>query len=124
MPELDIMELARSLEKTSANIDRLIKVRGQEVGAALGKTYAKAADDRIKENAAKMQRLEDLVAELRQQMAPLEQQSDRLREVRNALVAASRDGEAVIDIKALLDVANGTSPSRGGAATSVLEAST
>lgn len=68
MSDLDVAELARSLEKTSANLDRHIKAEAQKRAAELGRTYAKAADERIRDNAADMRRLQDLVAELRRQL--------------------------------------------------------
>lgn len=68
MPDLDVAALAASLERTSANFDRHIKTEAQRRAAELGKTYAKAAEERIRDNASDMQRLQDLVAELRRQL--------------------------------------------------------
>lgn len=72
MPELDVAELARTLEKTTANLERHIATEAQKRAAKLAAGYAKAADERIQDNAVDMQRLGDLVAELRRQMRPLE----------------------------------------------------
>lgn len=71
MPDLDIAELASSLEKTAAHLKHHIAAEAQKRAADLGKTYAKAAEERIQDNAADMQRLQDLVAELRRQIKPL-----------------------------------------------------
>jgi flagellar motility protein MotE (MotC chaperone) len=76
MPEPDAAELLKDLKTVSANLKRHVQEEGRKFGAELGKTYAKAADDRIRENAADMQRLQDLVAKLRQQMKPLVQIAD------------------------------------------------
>jgi hypothetical protein len=69
--DIDVNELARSLEKSTANLERHISDEANKRAAVLGKTYAKAADERIRDNQADMQRLQDLVAELRRQMNPL-----------------------------------------------------
>lgn len=71
MSDLDVADLARTLEKTAANLKRHIADEAQRRATELGKTYAKAADERIRDNATDMQRLQDLVAELRRQMRPL-----------------------------------------------------
>lgn len=71
MPDLDVTELARTLEKTTANLKRHIADEAQRRATELSKKYAKAADERIQDNATDMQRLGDLVAELRRQMRPL-----------------------------------------------------
>ena len=67
----DIEELARSLEKTTGYLDKYIAAEAQKRANKLAVDYAKAADERIRENATDMQRLQDLVAELRRQMKPL-----------------------------------------------------
>jgi hypothetical protein len=56
MPDLDPAELARSLEKISANLARLIKEEGLKVGAALGKSHAKAAREQIQAKDVELQR--------------------------------------------------------------------
>jgi hypothetical protein len=71
MPDLDVEELARSLVKATSNLERHITTEAQKRANKLAVEYAKAADERIKQNAADMQRLQDLVAELRRQMRPL-----------------------------------------------------
>ena len=71
MTDLDVAELARSLAKTAAALDRFIATEAQKRANKLAVQYAKAADERIKDNAVDMQRLQDLVAELRRQMKPL-----------------------------------------------------
>lgn len=71
MPNLDVAELARSLEKTTGYLDKFIAAEAQKRANKLAVEYAKAADERIRDNAADMQRLGNLVAELRRQMKPL-----------------------------------------------------
>lgn len=71
MSDLDVAELARSLAKTAAGLDRFIAAEAQKLANKLAVEYAKAADERVKQNASDMQRLQDLVAELRRQMKPL-----------------------------------------------------
>lgn len=71
MPELDLAELARSLAKTATGLDQFIAAKAQKLANKLAVEYAKAADERVKQNADDMQRLQDLVAELRRQMKPL-----------------------------------------------------
>lgn len=71
MPDLDPTEIARDLAKTSANLKRHIADEAQKRAAKLGVQYAKAADERIKESAAELQRAQDLVRELKRQMKPL-----------------------------------------------------
>jgi len=62
MPDLDVAELARSLEKATNNLDRHIATEAQKRANKLAVEYAKAADERIRDNAVGMQRLQDLVA--------------------------------------------------------------
>lgn len=106
MSDLDIAELAASLEKTSANFDRHIKAEAQRRAAELGKTYAKAADERIRDNAADMQRLQDLVAELRRQLNVTARHSAAYvvlgKALRQAGVVSERSDEA-ISVAVLLD---------------------
>jgi len=71
MSDLDVAELARSLAKATSNLERHIAAEAQKRASKLAVEYAKAADERIRDNAADMQRLQDLVAELRRQMRPL-----------------------------------------------------
>lgn len=71
MTDLDIADLARSLAKTVTGLERFIAAEAQKRANKLAVQYAKAADERVKQNAADMQRLQDLVAELRRQMKPL-----------------------------------------------------
>lgn len=72
MPDLKaVAELTDSLEKITANLNRHIDQEANRRAAERGKVYAKAADERIQDNAFDMQRLQDLVAELRRQMKPL-----------------------------------------------------
>lgn len=106
MPDLDVADLARSLEKTAASLDRHIKTEAQKRAAELGKTYAKAADERIRDNAADMQRLQDLVAELRRQQAPLNRAADKANRIATVVRRAHYDGEATISVQALLDIIN------------------
>lgn len=56
MSDLDLAELAKSLEKTSTNLARLIKDEGLKVGAALGKSHAQAAREQIQAKDAELQR--------------------------------------------------------------------
>lgn len=106
MSDLDPAELARFLEKTSANLARLIKDEGLKVGAALGKSHAKAAQEQIRENAAEMQRLQDLVAEFRRQRKPLESAADVANRLADAIRRAHWGGAEVINVKMLLDIMN------------------
>lgn len=106
MPDLDVTELARALEKTSANLKRYVTEEATKRAAELGKTYAKAADERIRDNAVDLQRAQDVVRELRRQMKPLEQQSDRYGLIVAAVRSASWAGEDTISVKTLLDIIN------------------
>lgn len=71
MPDLDVNELARALEKTTVNLKRHIAAEAQKRAAELGKVYAKAADERIRDNEVDLQRAQDVVRKLRRQMKPL-----------------------------------------------------
>ena len=104
MPDLDTAELLKDLKTVSGNLKRHIQEEGRKFGAELGKTYAKAADDRIRENAAEMQRLQDLVAELRRQHEPLERAADRAQRLAGAIRKARYAGEESISVKALMDI--------------------
>jgi len=104
--DFDVTELAKSLEKTSANLDRLIKTEGLKVGAKLGESHAKAAQDRIRENAVEMQRLQDLVDEFRRLREPLERAADLGQCLAGAIHRAQWGGEETISVKALLDIMN------------------
>lgn len=104
MPDLDVAKLAASLENTSANFDRHIKAEAQRRAAELGKTYAKAADERIQDNAADMQRLQDLVGELRRQMKPLTRHAYAhiaLEKRLHELIAVARERGNVVPAEAL-----------------------
>lgn len=68
MSDLNVAALAASLEKTAAHLKHHIATEATKRAAELGKTYAKAADERIRDNVSDMQRLQDLVAELQRQL--------------------------------------------------------
>lgn len=106
MSDLDVAELASNLEKTAHHLKRHIADEAQRRAAELGKTYAKAADERIRDNAADMQRLQDLARELRRQMKPLERISDKYGLIAAAVRSASWAGEKTIDVQTLLDIIN------------------
>lgn len=107
MPDLDVVaELAASLEKTSANLERRINDEAQKRAAVLGKTYAKAADERIRDNAVELQRAQDLVRELRRQQEPLNRAVDKANRIATAVRRAHYDGETTISVQALMDIIN------------------
>lgn len=68
MPDLDVAELTSSLETITANLNRHIDQEANRRAAERGKVYAKAADERIQDNAVELQRAQDLAAELRRQL--------------------------------------------------------
>lgn len=107
MTGLDVADLARALENTSRNLDRHIKTEAQKRAAELGKTYAKAAGERIRDNAAELQHAQDLVAELRRQMKPLERNAEQYGQIVSAVRSASWAGEKSVDVAVLLDIING-----------------
>lgn len=107
MPDLDVTELARSLEKTAAGLERHIAAEATKRAAKLGQTYAKAADERIRDNAVDLQRAQDLARELRRQMKPLERNSEKYGRIVSAVRSASWAGEKSVDVKVLLDIING-----------------
>ncbi len=102
----DVAELARDLAKTTANLKRHIAVEAQRRAAELGKTYAKAADERIRDNAVELQRAQDLARELRRQMKALEPTTERYSRIVAAVRSASWGGEGTISVKTLLDIIN------------------
>lgn len=102
----DVDELARSLERAAANLKRHIADEAQRRAAELGKTYAKAADERIRDNAVELQRAQDLVRELRRQMKPLEEWADKCGRLAAVIRTASWTGETVIDVNPLLVILN------------------
>lgn len=106
MPDVDLEELGRNLATIATGLERHIAAEASKRAAELGKTYAKAADERIRDNAVELQRAQDLVAELRRQMKPLERQSDRYGEIVRLVRGASWDGRDAIDVKTLLDIIN------------------
>lgn len=108
MPDLDIADLARTLEKTSANLERHIAAEAQKRAKKLGETYAKAADERIRDNAVDLQRAQDLAAELRRQMKPLERNAERYGRIVSAVRSASWAGEKTVEVTVLLDIINGS----------------
>lgn len=110
MPDLDVAELAASLEKTSANLDRHIKAEATKRAAELGKTYAKAADERIRDNASDLQRAQDLVRELRRQQEPLNRAAEKANRIATIVRRAHYNGETTISVQALLDIINGSAP--------------
>jgi len=106
MPEPDAAELLKDLKTVSANLKRHIQEEGRKFGAELGKTYAKAAQDRIRENAVEMQRLQDLVAEFRRQRKPLEHAADVANRLADKIRRAHWDGDEVISVEMLLGILN------------------
>ena len=106
----DIEELARSLEKTTGYLDKHIATEAQKRANKLAVEYAKAADERIKQNAADMQRLEDLVREFRRQRAPLERAADKGQRLASAIRRAHYNGEQVIAVEVLLSLLNDPTP--------------
>lgn len=71
MSDVDLEAVAADLAKTAASFDRLVAAEAQKRAAKLAVEYAKAADERIRDNAVDLQRAQDVVAELRRQMRPL-----------------------------------------------------
>lgn len=106
-PDLDVAELAHVLEKVSSNLKRHIADEATKRAAELGKTYAKAADERIRDNAVDLQRAQDLVRELRRQMKALEPTTERYSRIVAAVRSASWAGEDTISVKTLLNIING-----------------
>lgn len=102
----DLKEAAANLAKTAASLQRHIKDEGQKIGDAYGKTYAKAADERIKEMDFELQRAGDLVTELRRQMKSLERHAAKYFAIERATRAALKDGAKAIDISYLLTIIN------------------
>lgn len=115
MSDPNAAELLKSLETVSANLKRHIKDEGLRIGAELGKSHAKAANDRIRENAAEMQRLQDLVAEFRRQREPLERAADIANRLTDKIRRTHWDGEETISIQALMDILNAPYPPAEGA---------
>lgn len=108
-PQLvDVDELARDLVKATANLSQGIAAEAQKRVGALSKTYALAADERIKKvadaAAIEIQRREDVIAELRCQMKYLKRHADRCFRLEKAVKAARADGEDCIRVQALLDI--------------------
>lgn len=92
----DLAALAETLtstiadvEKTSRNIQQHIDAKAKEIGDARGRTYAKAADERIKavtdEAAIEIRRRDDVIAELRIQLEIQVRKAERGREAEAAL---------------------------------------
>ena len=109
MPDLDVAELTSSLEKITANLNRHIDQEANRRAAERGKVYAKAADERIRDNAFDMQRLQDLVAELRRQLNVAARHSAAYvalgKALRQAGVVPERRDETV-PVSVLLDCLN------------------
>lgn len=107
MPDLKaVAELTDSLEKITANLNRHIDQEANRRAAERGKVYAKAADERIQDNAFDMQRLQDLVAELRRQLNVAARHSAAYvalgKALRQAGVTSERRDETV-PVSVLLD---------------------
>lgn len=111
MTDLDVADLARSLEKATNNLERHIATEAQKRANKLAVEYAKAADERIKDNATDMQRLEDLVRELRRQRAPLERAADKGQRLASEIRRAHYNGEQAISVEKLLALLNAPEPS-------------
>lgn len=104
MPEVDVQELARSVEKISANLKQYITAEAQTIGAKYGVQHAKAADERIKDKDAELQQAQDLAHELRRQIRVLECYSAAGHALRKFLLdlIAAADGHDV-PVKTLTD---------------------
>lgn len=110
MADLNLEQVAADLAKTAAALDRHIAAKGKEIGDAHGLRYAKAADERIKDKDLEVQRLADLVAELRRQMKPLERHARagftlemRIREVARIANERGEGGLAQVLLQAIAD---------------------
>lgn len=106
MTDLDVTDLARTLEKTAANLERHIAAEAQKRAKKLGETYAKAADERIRDNAVDLQRAQDLVRELRRQQEPLNRAADKANRIATVVRRAHCNGEDTISVQTLLDIIN------------------
>lgn len=114
-PQLvDVDELARNLLAATANLKQYIAAEAQRRAAELGKTYAKAADERIRDNATDFQRAQDLVAELRRQMKPLERSADRGQRLALAVRQARYAGREHIAVDELLAIINAPATAADG----------
>jgi hypothetical protein len=71
MPDLDVQELARSLEKTTGYLERHIATEAQRRANKLAVEYAKAAKEQVKVAEADAQRWKNCNAELRRQIEVL-----------------------------------------------------
>lgn len=110
MPDLDVEELARNLAKTATAFDRIIAAEAQKRANKMAVEYAKAADERIKENAAEMRRLEDLIREFRRQRAPLERAADAGQRLATEIRRAHYNREQSIPVKTLFSLLNAPNP--------------
>jgi len=110
MTDLDVAEIARSLQKTAAGLERFIATEAQKRANKLAVEYAKAADERVKQNAADMQRLEDLVREFRRQRAPLERAADKGQRLASEIRRAHYNGEQTIPVEKLLSLLSDPEP--------------
>lgn len=110
MPEIDVAELARDLQKTSANLKRHITEEATRRAAELGKIYAKAADERIRDKEDELLRARDVIAEFRRQREPLERAAEKASRLATVIRRAHYAGETTISVKALLDIINGPAP--------------
>lgn len=106
----DVEELARSLEKTAAALERHIAAEAQKRAAKMGVQYAKAADERIQANADELRRLQDVVREFRRQREPLERAADKGQRLASAIRRAHYNGEQAIPIEVLLGLLNDPTP--------------
>lgn len=103
-PAVDVNELARDLAKTVTGVERLIAAEAQKRALKFGERYAKAAEERIQANAADMRQLQDLVAELRRQMKPLERYAAGYFALKNRtqeIIATSRQRNEPVPVEVL-----------------------
>lgn len=110
MADLDVAEMARALERTSANLKRHIEAEGKKIGDAHGLVYAKAADERIKAKDAELQRAQALITEFRRQREPLERAAEKANRLATVIRRAHYAGDTTINVKSLLDIISGSAP--------------
>jgi ABC-type transporter Mla subunit MlaD len=95
----ELNEATANLAKATANIDRHIAAEALKRANKLAVQYAKAADERIEQNAADLQRATDCIAEMRRQMAHLDriaaQHKDLVRRINELAGQAHKLGEGV-----------------------------
>lgn len=106
MPDLDVQQMARDLAAAASAIERHVAAEATKRATKLAVEYAKAAEQRIKDNAVDLQRAQDLAAERGRQLAYAVRGADKAARLAAEIRRARFAGRDTIDLETLEAILN------------------